>query len=90
VPKPPVSVQTPAPLVEAPPPEAIDEESSAPASPPPTGEEVVAAAAEVLVAARTRRQIAAAVAWNSLIALAILLTVATIALTIAGILGAHL
>ena len=55
----------------------------------PTREQV-AAAAEVLVASRTRRQIAAALAWNSLIALAILLTLATIALTIAGILGAKL
>jgi hypothetical protein len=90
VPRPPASVQTPAPLVEAPPPEDIDEEISPPTSAPPTGEEVVAAAAELLVAARTRRQIAAAVAWNSLIALAILLTVATIALTVAGILGARL
>jgi hypothetical protein len=53
-------------------------------------DEVVAAAAEVLVAARTRRQIAAAVVWNSMIALAILLTLATIALTIAGILGVKL
>ena len=50
----------------------------------------IEAAAEVLVAKRTRGQIAAAVAWNSLIAIAILLTIATIALTIAGILGAHL
>jgi hypothetical protein len=50
----------------------------------------VAAAAEVLVAARTRRQIAGAVVWNSLIALAILLALATIALTIAGIMGAQL
>lgn len=48
-----------------------------------------AAAAEALVAKRTRGQIAAAVAWNSLIAITILLTFATIALTIAGILGAH-
>jgi hypothetical protein len=52
--------------------------------------EQVASAAEVLVASRTRRQVAAALAWNSLIALAILLTLATIALTIAGILGAKL
>jgi hypothetical protein len=44
----------------------------------------------VLVASRTRRQVAAALAWNSLIALAILFTLATIALTIAGILGAKL
>jgi Putative zinc-finger len=55
----------------------------------PTGGEI-AAAAEVLVAVRTRRQIAAAVVWNSMIAIAVLLTLATIALTIAGILGAHL
>ena len=42
------------------------------------------------MAKRTRGQIAAAIAWNSLIALAILLTLATIAFTIAGILGAQL
>jgi hypothetical protein len=50
--------------------------------------EQIAAAAEVLVAKRTRRQIATGVAWNSLIAIAIVLTIATIALAIAGILGA--
>ena len=55
----------------------------------PTGDQI-AAAAEVLVAARTRRQIAAAVAWNALIAIAVLLTLAVIALTVAGILGAQL
>jgi hypothetical protein len=59
----------------------------APAAPP--AHEVVAAAAEVLVAARTRGQIARAVVWNSMIAVAILLTIVTIALTIAGVLGAH-
>jgi hypothetical protein len=53
-------------------------------------EEDIAAAVEVLVAARTRRQIASAVAWYSLIALAVLLALATIALTVAGILGAEL
>ena len=53
-------------------------------------EDQIAAAADVLVAKRTRGQIAAAIAWNSLIALAILLTLATIAFTIAGILGAQL
>ncbi len=42
------------------------------------------------MAARTRRQIAAAVAWNALIAIAVLLTLAVIALTVAGILGAQL
>jgi hypothetical protein len=56
----------------------------------PAGDEQVAAASEVLVASRARRQVAAALAWNSLIVLAILLTLATIALTIAGILGANL
>jgi len=74
----PAPVPIPAPVPTAP----------APATPP--SDEVVAAAAEVLVAARTRRQIAAAVVWNSMIAIAIVLMLATIALTIAGILGAHL
>lgn len=65
-------------------PDAVPAEAPA----PPVDE--IAAAAEVLVTKRTRGQIAAAIAWNSLIALAILLTLATIALTIAGILGAKL
>src|SRR5262245_51137825 len=68
------------PLAEAPPPEndssegvgppamAAHPESAAPAA------EQIAEAAEVLVAKRTRGQIAAAVAWNSLIAIAIVLT----------------
>jgi hypothetical protein len=43
----------------------------------------------VLVPARTRGQIARAVVWNSMIAVAILLTIVTIGLTIAGVLGAH-
>jgi hypothetical protein len=59
-----------------------------PAAAPP--EEQIAAAAEVLVAARTRGQIAAAVVWNALLAIAVLLTLAAIALTIAGVLGAEL
>ena len=59
----------------------------APAAP---SEDQIAAAADVLVGARTRGQIAAAVVWNSLIAIAILLTLVTIALTVAGILGAEL
>jgi hypothetical protein len=59
------------------------------AAPSPSGDEIEAAA-ELLVGRRTRGQIAAAVAWNSLIAVAILLALATIALTIAGILGAKL
>jgi hypothetical protein len=76
-------------LLEAAPSEDSTEEIQ-PAEPAaPDGQDVVAAAAEILAAKRTRGQIAAAVAWNSLIAVAILLTVATIALAIAGILGAH-
>jgi anti-sigma factor RsiW len=58
-------------------------------SEPPTGGEV-AAAAEVLVAVRTRRQLAAALTWNALVVLAVLLALATIGFTIAGILGAEL
>jgi Putative zinc-finger len=69
---------------EAPAPAAASAEAPAPAA------DDIAAAAEVLVSKRTRGQIAAAIVWNSLIALAILLTLATIALTIAGILGAEL
>jgi hypothetical protein len=80
-PPPPVPVEPVAPLVEA---EAAEVTAAAPTS------TEIAAAAEVLVAARTRRQIAAAVAWNSMIALAILLALVTIGLTIAGILGAEL
>jgi hypothetical protein len=80
--------ETPAPpLVEAPPVEP-------PVEPPPVepapAEEQIAAAAEVLVTARTRRQLAAAVTWNALIAIAVLLTLAAIALAVAGILGAQL
>jgi hypothetical protein len=66
-----------------------DPSEAAPPEAAPAADQI-AAAAEVLVAKRTRGQIAAAVAWNSLIALAILLTLATIAFTIAGILGAQL
>src|SRR5215213_5371942 len=95
-----------APPEELPPAEDVPEELSAADAPdelppadaaskvlpstPVAGPDEIAAAAEVLVAVRTRRQIAAAVAWNAMIALAILLTVATIALTVAGILGAEL
>jgi hypothetical protein len=81
-----------APPEELPPAEDVPEELP-PADPvaelPPSPEEV-AAAAEVLVAVRTRRQIAAAITWNAMIALAILLAVAAIAISIAGILGAEL
>jgi Putative zinc-finger len=82
--------EPPAPLVEAPPPDDSGEEAAAPPGPGAAASNEIAAAAEVLVARRTRHQIATAVVWNSLIALAILLTLATIALTIAGILGAEL
>jgi Putative zinc-finger len=54
----------------------------------PTSEQV-AAAAEVLVTARTRRQLAAAITWNGMIAIAVILTVASIILIVAGALGAH-
>jgi anti-sigma factor RsiW len=63
--------------------------ADAPASRPPSPNQI-AAAAEVLMTARTRRQLAAAVTWNALIAIALILTVATIAVIIAGILGAQL
>jgi anti-sigma factor RsiW len=64
-------------------------DADAPASRPPSPNQI-AAAAEVLMTARTRRQLAAAVTWNALIAIALILTVATIAVIIAGILGAQL
>jgi hypothetical protein len=64
--------------------------SGPPASVPPPSPDQIAAAAEVLVTARTRRQLAAAVTWNAMIAIALILTVATIAVIIAGILGAQL
>jgi hypothetical protein len=54
----------------------------------PTSEQI-AAAAEVLVVARTRRQLAAAITWNGMIAIAVILTVASIILIVAGALGAH-
>ena len=54
----------------------------------PTSEQI-ATAAEVLVTARTRRQLAAAITWNGMIAIAVILTVASIILIVAGALGAH-
>jgi hypothetical protein len=56
---------------------------------PPSSDQI-AAAADVLVTARTRRQLAATVAWNAMVAIALILTIASIALIVAGILGAHL
>jgi predicted DNA-binding protein (UPF0251 family) len=62
---------------------------AAPASAAPTSAQITAAA-EVLVTARTRRQLAAAITWNAMIAIAVILTVASIVLIVAGALGAHL
>jgi hypothetical protein len=56
---------------------------------PPTSEQI-AAAAEVLVTPRTRRQLAAAVSWNAMLLIAVVLTIASIALILAGIFGAQL
>jgi hypothetical protein len=55
----------------------------------PTSDQITAAA-DVLVTARTRRQLAAAITWNAMIAIAVILTVASIVLIVAGALGAHL
>jgi hypothetical protein len=77
-----------APPVEEPP--GLEEHASGAEQDAAGLEERIAAAAEGLVAVRTRRQIAGALAWNALVALAVLLAVATIALTLAGILGAQL
>jgi anti-sigma factor RsiW len=76
-------------LTEAAPDATAAPDADAPATRPPSPDQI-AAAAEVLVTARTRRQLAAAVTWNALIAIALILTVATIAVIIAGILGAQL
>src|SRR5215207_1227337 len=59
------------------------------AAPGPPSAHQVAAAAKVLVTTRTRRQLAAAVTWNAMVAVALILTIASIALIVAGILGAH-
>src|SRR4051812_15902208 len=66
------------------------EAATAEPAPPAAPEGQIAAAAEVLVAKRTRGQIAAAVVWNSMVAIAILLALVTIAVTIVGITGGHL
>jgi Putative zinc-finger len=55
----------------------------------PTSDQI-AAAAEVFVTVRSRRQLAAAISWNAMIAIAVILTVASILLIVAGALGAHL
>jgi hypothetical protein len=64
--------------------------TDAPDAPAPPSPDQIAAAAEVLVTTRTRRQLAAAVMWNAMIAIALILTIASIAAIIAGILGAQL
>jgi hypothetical protein len=68
---------------------AADLAPAAPGRAAPTSDQI-AAAAEVLVTVRTRRQLAAAITWNAMIAIAVLLTVASIILIVAGALGAHL
>jgi hypothetical protein len=73
------------PSVEEPP--AADAPTVADRRPAPAD---VAATAEVLVAVRTRRQVAAAITWNALVVLAVLLALVTIGFTIAGIMGAEL
>ncbi len=95
------SAGAPAPLVEAPPaddrgeerdahgPDAPPAEAAPPARAAPTAAEI-AAAAEVLVTRRTRGQIAAAVVWNSMIAISIVLALVTIAIVIVGMAGGHL
>jgi hypothetical protein len=88
------SLGAPAPLAEAPPAhDGIEEIAPAAPEPPPETpptENQIAAAAEVLVTKRTRGQIAAAVVWNSMVAISILPALVTIAVTIIGILGGHL
>jgi len=61
--------------------------AAAPAAP---SSDQIAAAAEVLLTVRTRRQLAAALTWNAMTAIAVILTVASIILIVAGALGAHL
>ncbi len=68
---------------------AADLAAAAPGRAAPTSAQI-AEAAEVLVTVRTRRQLAAAITWNAMIAIAVLLTVASIVLIVAGALGAHL
>jgi hypothetical protein len=90
---------SPAELAPVPEDAALKEAPVAPASAPapgssssvdPPSRNQIAAAAEVLVTARTWRQLAAAVTWNAMIAIALILTIAAIAVIIAGILGAQL
>jgi hypothetical protein len=88
----------PAPTTElVPVPEELEDEAlrgdagdgPAPVPPAPLPDQI-AAAAEVLVTARSRGQLAAAITWNAMVAIAVILTVASIALIVAGVLGAHL
>ena len=85
-----------APLAELPTEDAAQTEATpaalVPAAPDPVSptSDEIAAAADVLVTVRSRRQLAAAITWNAMIAVAVVLTVATIILIIAGALGAHL
>ena len=91
---PPTDLEDGAPTEDAPPegapaqPAAPAAEAAQPAAAPTADQ--IAAAAEVLATVRTRRQLAAAISWNALIAIAVILTVASIVLIVAGALGAHL
>jgi hypothetical protein len=78
----PVAVPEPTPI------ETVEEEPRTEEAAPT--EEQIATAAEVLVTVRTKRQIAGAIVWNAMIAIAIVLTLAAIALTLAGVFGAEL
>ena len=73
---------------DAPAPDAPAADPSAAVAPPSSDQ--IAAAAAALVTARTRRQVAAAVTWNAMVAIAVILAAASIALIVAGILGAEL
>ena len=77
-----------APVPDAPAPHAPA--ADAPDAVAPPSSDQIAAAAEALITARTRRQVAAAVTWNAMVAMAVILAVASIALIVAGILGAEL
>ena len=77
-----------APAEDAPAADATAPDPSAAVAPPSSDQ--IAAAAEALVTARTRRQVVAAVTWNAMVGIAVILAVASIALIVAGILGAEL
>ena len=87
----PVDADPPQELDDGAPTEGAPAESAQPSAElaPPSADQI-AAAAEVLVTVRTRRQLAAAITWNAMIAIAVILTVASIVLVVAGALGVGL